>query len=432
MFALRRTAAASAAFGAAVAQATVRQPAALVGVEHEFRLLEGGRQVDARPLIHDLDLGQRDLDPADPYAYRLADGSAITCDGRELEIAIAPVPVAPGFAVEADARAIRAREQLQARLGPGRTLIGYSTHLSISVVDDLLAQTVERFVRAHACALMLLLDGTDGVGLLVRPRPGRLELGGAFASGRALRTALVFAVGAAMDVAHGTDLPALQPRLEAARDRFGVYVDRRAFGGDLYMTGRRTPLRPADGAVIDAQSSLTDSWRVARAHAARLCGELDLVETDDVVSGALPLPTEGDPIDAAAPPTAVGTITRTARVPFGVALGARERPEFGLAPVMLTWQLAVFLVDGRRRAFAAVPGDQLGGFLEALDAGTLDEPIASYLRERGLRRTISRPTQARTAGLWDRLGARRRLLAQDPPPAARAGLAALVNAAQAH
>jgi hypothetical protein len=59
------------------------------GLEHEFRVLDGPRPVDFRRVIHGLGLGQPNLDPADPNAYRLPSGSAVTCDGAEAEIALA-------------------------------------------------------------------------------------------------------------------------------------------------------------------------------------------------------------------------------------------------------------------------------------------------------------------------------------------------------
>ena len=434
MFALRRSAAASSAFGAAVAAAHRSQPSALVGVEHEFRVLDDGRPIDARTLIHGLGPSQRDLDPSDPYAYRLPDGSVVTCDGNEIEIAIPPVPVGPGFAAAAEARLAALRGDLEARLGGQRTLVGYSTHLSISVPDERLAHVVSAFVRHYAAAQMLLLDGAQGVGLLVRPRPGRLELGGAYATDRALRTALVFAVGATLeclartDVGEGSALPVLAPRVEPARDRFGVYVDRTAFGGDLYVSGRETALPLRGGGLTDAQTGLARTWAAARATLAGRVGGPELDEVDAVVAGRQPLPCEyGADIRSTA-----GTRRRPTQTAYGLALAARQRPDFALAPVMLTWQLAVFLVAGQRRVFAAVPGSQLAGFLIALDAGELDASIASYLGQRGLPRTMSHPEQARVAGLWDRIGARRRLLPLDPPPMARGQVASLVNAAGAH
>src|SRR5580658_279588 len=72
-------------------------PTGVVGLEHEYRVHVGGIPVDFRTLVHRIELGQRHLDPADPNAYRLASGAALTADEEEAEIALAPIVVAPGF-----------------------------------------------------------------------------------------------------------------------------------------------------------------------------------------------------------------------------------------------------------------------------------------------------------------------------------------------
>ena len=65
----------------------------VVGLEHEYRVIDGDKKLDFRAVIHSLDLGQPRLDPADPYAYRLATGAKLTCDKEEAEIATPPIPI---------------------------------------------------------------------------------------------------------------------------------------------------------------------------------------------------------------------------------------------------------------------------------------------------------------------------------------------------
>ncbi len=72
----------------------------LVGVEHEYRVSQFGRQVDFRRLIHELPLEGRRIDPGDVHAYRMGSGTKITCDGLEAEIATPPVDLSPGFVAE--------------------------------------------------------------------------------------------------------------------------------------------------------------------------------------------------------------------------------------------------------------------------------------------------------------------------------------------
>jgi hypothetical protein len=108
----------------------------LVGVEHEYALIDGERQIDFRAIIHSLRLARRHLDPGDPHAYRLPSGAALTCDGAEAEIALPPVAVGPGFTREIEGRAAYERARLQ-RLVPGLELRGYSTHLGVTTRADI-------------------------------------------------------------------------------------------------------------------------------------------------------------------------------------------------------------------------------------------------------------------------------------------------------
>ena len=134
--------------------------------------------------------------------------------------------------------------------------------------------------------------------------------------------------------------------------------------------------------------------------------ELDAV--DRLVSGDEPLPRDDHGVvngAAAAPSPGPG--------PYGTALDARRRPQFDLAPVMLTWDTAVFVValyDRSRLAFATVPWPLLESFQARLDEGGLDDVIGDYLRLQPSYRRLTRHAQAGRAGLYDRLGRRFRLL----------------------
>jgi len=159
-------------------------PGALVGLEHEF-VVRGsdGSRIDFRGLIHELGIGRRHLDPSDPHARRLPSGAVVTCDDGEAEIAIPPVAGTSGFATRVVEAAAHARAGLQRSLPRGYRLEGCSTHLSVSLPDPLLEACARRYPVTFAPALMLLMDGPHSPGLLVRPRPGRLELGGEFVAG---------------------------------------------------------------------------------------------------------------------------------------------------------------------------------------------------------------------------------------------------------
>jgi hypothetical protein len=400
-------------------------PGRLLGLEHEFRVLAGDVQVDFRGLIHGLALGQPNLDPADPNAYRLASGAALTCDGREAEIALAPIALRPGFADELRGRASSERRALVARLAPDLVLDGGSTHISVSMDDRLTQPVCSLYARTFAPALMLLMDRRDSPGLLVRPRPGRVELGGEYVAGEYLAAAATFAVGSVLAceaaiegrVPDSSPLAEMDVRLEPARARYGWYVDRRAFGGDLYTTGRATILTTRDGQRLSGQEVLELAWGVAREALQHLVTPADEACVEALISGEMALPCELELPSALM--DEAGPNEPAPSDPYGAATRLRQRPVAEVAPVMLTWDLAVFVLLDRptgRTAYAAVPGRELGAFLEELDAGRLDAPMRAFMRRRWRRSTLADRTDVRTATLFDDLGPRLGLVAPEFGP----------------
>ena len=323
----------------------------MVGLEHEYRVMEGSAQVDFRPLIGRLALGRPNLDPGDPNAYRLRSGSMITCDGAEAEIALPPTPLTPGFATAMSARAAGEEFELAKLLHPRFRLDGCSTHISVAVDDSHTRAVAALYARTFAPAMMLMLDGPHSPGLLVRPRPGRVELGGEFVAGPRLMAAVNFAVGSVLAcvsaIADPGSIP-LPPMLaiepEPARERYGWYVDRRAFGSDLYVTGRDTPLSLQTGSTTTAQRHLVQSWAAARAALHPLLNPEDAALVDAMVNGDLPLAVE-------APPDPSPRATETPRPdPTAAAvLGPLRRPQFEMAPVMVTWEIAVLMLANQRQ-----------------------------------------------------------------------------------
>lgn len=391
-----------------------------VGLEHEFQVHADGRAVDFRDVIHELGLGQPNLDPSDFHAYHLPSGAALIADGAEAEIALPPIAIRPGFTDELVVRAEFERRALATRL-PGFRFEGGSTHLSVSVRDDLTEAICRLYAVTFSPALMLLMDRRDSPGLLIRPRPGRVELGGEYLVGSQLAVAAAFAVGSvrACEIALGTEdggapMPTrLAARVEPAVVRYGWYVDRTAFGGDLYLERRSARLRSTDGVRLSAQQVLESCWEVARAALHGMVEPDEVALVDGVIGGTQPLPSERVMANESPLPVSTDALDPT---PYGAALTARERPLFSLAPVMLTWDLAVFLIlrrAGGRRAFAAVPGAQLGPFLERLDEGSLDDEIDAYLRQPPAERVLRERAEVSALTLADRIGPRLGLLAPE-------------------
>jgi hypothetical protein len=267
----------------------------VLGVEHEFEVRAGAEKVDFRLLLPKLSLDGRRLDPGDPNAVRCRWGGVVTADGREAEIAIPPVVLGPGATAEALDLLAAGRAALEAALAvhdPTLRLTGYSTHLSIEVPDRRVKRLARRFARVHTLDAILLVDRADSPGLLVRPRPNRLELGGEFVDGDDLRAALVFCTTAALalDSARRRDRPPeVRASIERAVERFGWFVARDAFG-DHALESRNAPVRCRR--VTTAGARLADSWARTRPLAEQLWSADELALVDERVDGRTALPFE--------------------------------------------------------------------------------------------------------------------------------------------
>jgi hypothetical protein len=234
-----------------------RSRAPRVGIEHEFEVKLHGQPVDFRRLLPRLLVDQLRADPADPLATRLPWG-VITADGLEAEIATAPIDLQPGFVARAVDATNEAGRALRDACPPDHQLIGFSTHISVSWNvrrDDLLART---WARVFAPVLMLMLDQPTSPGLVVRPRPGRLELCGEYANGDQLAGAVAFAAASVRAVQriprHDLRGWFVDMSVQPSLDRYGWYIDRRAFNGvDLYQSGRSTPLHRGTDDVTAGQ-----------------------------------------------------------------------------------------------------------------------------------------------------------------------------------
>ena len=398
----------------------------MVGLEHEYSLSDSGRQVDFRSLIHRLELGRPNLDPGDPNAYRMRSGSVWTCDGREAEIALPPSVRGGRFGATMARRAAQEETSLRRAL-PGRLrLQGCSTHISVSAPDSMTHAAAAMYARTFAPAMMLMLDGPGSPGLLVRPRPGRVELCGEYLAGDRLAAAISFAVGSVMAClaalggrqggAH-TLPPVLAVMPEPARERYGWYIDRRAFGPDLYVAGRGTTLELAGGGWTSGQRQLELSWESARIAIEPHLEPEDAAQVDALVAGTARLPIEA-PVFPHSPATSEGPLAPPEPDPdVDRVLCEIRRPGFALAPVMATWDTMVLLVlaaAGAPRAFMSLPAPALPAFGRALSAGDLDDVLLRYLAVGSSRRRLRRRADALRVGLHDSIGPRRSLLPLEP------------------
>jgi hypothetical protein len=343
----------------------------IVGIEHEYRVVVDGEAVDFRTMIGELDLRPVGCDPSDPNARHLVNGLMVTADGREAEVVTPPIAIEPGCSWYASRWTSLGHTTLCSSLGETARLQGYSTHINVSVDGDPM-RTAWLYARHFALPSMLLIDQPESPGLLVRPRPGRLEVGGEFAVGQQLRAALVFnlAAGAACAAAASARSPGKLPAaidgdIAAAVERPGWYIDRRAFGTDLYRYGRDTIVF-VDGVPARSGDVLVRAWEHVRDHACQLVGPDEIGLVDDTVEERRPIPLE--------------SITRfedlgllEVESPFA-QLHERVHGDVRVRPVALTWSSVTFEVERATDAgYVVVPRSWLREFLAKLDDDELDD-----------------------------------------------------------
>ena len=350
------------------------EPASLAGVEQEYRVLLNGQPLDFRWVIGRLPIDGQRLDPGDPLALRCAWGGVVTADDAEAEIAIPPVIVGSGW-TSTVADFLRAgRAELERALPPEFALEGFSTHLSYAMPDGVNDRVCRDLVRRFAPALLLLTGHGETPGILVRPRPGRTELGLDHVDGDLLRAAATFAAGAARTCAAAASgdrsaarllPPSVRTDVEPAVRRYGFYVDRSAFGDDVLRGGREARLRRRVAGSVTGQDMLESAWAAARAG---LVGAdaADVELLDAMVLGRAPLPTEGDP----APDhdhTSAGSVASA----FGEALRPYRGASVDVRAQFVTWDFVVFEArTGGRRAFLNIPREGLSRSSAPCTAGT--------------------------------------------------------------
>ena len=367
---------------------TPRELTPRVGVEHEYGVWSGSAQVDFRQLLPVVAGDLRALDPGDPRARRLPSGVMLTADGREAELATPPLPW-DGRAPEAlDALLAAERGVLAARAAEAAAvdrLTGFSTHVNVTVPDALAVEVGRRFVQHCGLATVLVAEPSSSAGLLVRPRRGRLEIGGEYAEGEHLVALVTFvgsAVGALLAGAPPPPLPA--PVAVPAREKFGWFLPPEGPYADLLVRGRA-----AGGELLE------EVWAWARPTC--LGAGVDPAPVDRLVAGA---PLRLEDRDAAADACSVGT--EPDRVAPDRLTGPRRLAGGVEAETLwLTWQHVVWVFrDGSRELHAVLPVDQEAEFLELLDAGAYDEVVRRELRRRVRRRRLVVHAQVEGAAWW--------------------------------
>ncbi|MBF6606557.1 MAG: hypothetical protein IVW53_13365 [Chloroflexi bacterium] len=411
-------------------------PASISGVEQEYAVWRDGGPVPFALLLgRVLSRSSARGFGEDPLARVRSGGAVWTADGPHAEIATPPRRLTVGIAGRLADDALHEREMLLRRLrlvgaadGSRLELRGYSTHINAfcRAVDPW--AVVRRFAVLHAPAVMLLADRRDSPGLLVRPRPDRLEVGTEYLESRDDLAAVALVVLAATiecwealagrrapDGDRGAgSLRALDSRaFQSTWQRPGTFIDRAAFGDDLYRAGRDARLRRADGGMERAGSRLDATWARLRPIASAFATEAELASVDVRVDGTVPLL-----IERSAPLEPL--VRRGHRVP-----GASPGPNVELLrpmrhgalrvqPEALDWDVSLLRISHPAGVtYARVPRDDSARFAALVRTGALAPALAA-------RAALGRPPRVtspeeRTPGLFD-------LVAQTagdvPPPGA--------------
>ncbi len=395
-----------AAFAEALSRHAAAGNTALAGLEHEYYLSFRGRPRDFRRILHTLPIDGRRLDPGDTNAYRLRSGLALTCDDAEAEVASPPVALSNGFANEISCWAHLGQTTLRRLLPPAVEMTGASTHLSVSVPENLQDQVCNLYTTRFAPALMLLSERPDSHGIMVRPRPGRIELCTEYNTGDHLELLATFAAGsvaaciAAAESGHAAGLPAsVVLDLEPCLDRPGVQLRRDAFGIDLLALGRGSALHLDGGAVTTAGEHLCRAARVACDHLAGLVPRPLIARLDVLAGQPVPLPRD------AASGRNTQRVARIHRSPFGEVVDPLESGSIVLQPVAATWDFTLYCyVLGPRRAYAAVPRPFLQAFLDQGKGRALRRVLRSYLEAAPSGRRLDCYCQLQEPSLWDEVG----------------------------
>ena len=385
--------------GARPAQA----PADLIGLEYEFEAVEMGARVSFGDVIDEVvGGGERRWFPFDSCARFLASGAVVTCDETEAELAIPPITRRPGVATIATDELLARRGELYAAVhqfneGTGRSLElrGYSTHLSAYCPPATIADIAHRFSRTAAPATMLLLDLATSPGSLVRPRGNRLEIAGEYVGDRDdLRAATIFFIAALLATAENMPLPMLDGPLAPAPVGGGWFVDRTAFGDDLYLDGRMARLALTGGGTILAGSLLGEVWAVTRPLVESIATREELALVDDSVTGERPLPLER---------TLSEEPELSPLIPikeFAQILRDRRRDTVEARPVSVSWDAATLEITTPYRSFyASVARESFPIFVRMFDRGSLDRAFLRYARRPSRERVLELGTTA--AGLFD-------------------------------
>lgn len=236
---------------------------ARVGVEQEHRVFDDEQAVDFRRLLPLIASQLRSLDPGDPRARRLPSDVVLTADGWEAELSSPPLPATRAGMSRVVELLGQERGRLLTELGTVLShprMEGFSTHLNVSVPDHAVVAVGRAFARHCVPAVADVTEGPGSLGILVRPRRGRLEICCDHVDGARLDEALQVARACVVGLTAG-DLPPIScAEPEPAREKYGWFLPPDALRSSpalsAWVSTHRTRLEEGCGAPDHVDASV--------------------------------------------------------------------------------------------------------------------------------------------------------------------------------
>ena len=396
-------------------------PAHIIGIEQEFEFFENGSQRDFRRYIHDIvpRHGQGYFQTG-PFAYHLDNGLLVLCDGWEAEIAAPPVRLRtgilsslPGLTGHYQSALTGLIDRWSRRTCRTAHIRGFSTHFSAycSTID--IDRLCAIYAQTMAPAMMMLTDLRTSPGLLVRPRNRRFEIGCEYVppTDHLIAAATFFVAGflAVWQAVLNRDLHEIPcwfdaDRLERPQQRYGYYVDRAAFGSDLYGHGRKARLICRNGSRVSAQEVLRRCWAFARP---TLCGvateeEIELVTRFVEGRRKLPLELANPSVHLGKRSSAADSREPESSADFREGLRGAALGPYTIAPHIVTWDYIIFrIARGDRKFFANIPRRFLSAFHRLVREKSALTAFFDRVEAEGLDQfSLTDPNDAEAPGLF--------------------------------
>ena len=380
---------------ASFAEHQVGTKGSFIGVECEFCVLEDGRQIDFRDLIHRLAAEEPGLMRHEVgHRYHLHEGIRFYSDGWYAELATPPILLsrdAPSGVSESVGRSrnwlLERLARYSRRTGRYYAITGSSMHLNIQAPpQESLYRFARRFGSIFGPLFVFMTSFRGSAGILIRPRrPRRLEVATEFvADPDRLRACLTLLAGSVMTLAGRAAgrLPALaESALEPGAWRPGWDLRRLGVSPSLIEHGRAATVTRADGGTMPLADWLMSVRNAMEPFLRERIAGKQVRLASEFISGArlggIELP--ANPPAAAlpqaperAPPPPVETL-------FAGVLRDRNVGAWSLVPALMAWQAVLLRAqrsDGAgvwfnlpRELFSAYAGGDFDRLLET----SLDE-----------------------------------------------------------